>query len=464
MLSPGALANVVAVRLYSSAAHRLAYRSPVMGGGRYGVVFCGGGPAAIGIVVCAAADGRLDELLSRGVCIIEAGPAIGPGALGHQPISANTRGVTFLRALETARAQSALDAVGDDPSTLALARQRNVFPRLPLVGRHLESLGRAVHAMVEASPGCAVLTRHAVREVRLLAGGGVSVAAGHVDGAPTITAAADHAVIAMGGTPRGLTDLRLLPGLGLGAYPDKLCHAADLLDDRIGLPPRLRRAVADRRAAVVIGGSHSAWSAAWMLVHDPELRDAHGRPPTVTVLHRSPLRFFFWSTARARAAGYAFDETRDVCPRTGMVHRHGGLRADAHALAWAATRNGGQGPLRAIALVDEPRARAAAEQALDEAGAIIAGIGYLPNLPTLRWPDGSPLRLASDDNGALVTERARLLSDDGTVLPELLGLGLGAGLPASGALAGEPAYAGRLDSVRLYQAEVGRIVLDSLLS
>jgi hypothetical protein len=435
-----------------------------MAGGTYGVVLCGGGPAAIGVVVCAAANGRLDELLSHGVCLVEQGAVIGPGALGHYPISANTRGVSFLRALETAQPQRTFDPVAADPATRALGRLRHVFPHLPLVGRHLESVGRAVHAVLEATPGCAVVTRHAVREVQLLARGGVSVVADSLDGGSTVTATADHAVIAMGGTPRrGLDELRLLPGLDLGAHTEKVCHAVALLDDRIGLAPHLRRAIADRRSAVVIGGSHSAWSAAWMLVHDPDLRDADGRPPKVTVLHRSPLRFFFWNIQRARAAGYAVDETRDVCARTGMVHRHGGLRTDAHALAWAATSDEGRGPVRAIALVDDPRSRAAAERALDEAGAVITGVGYEPKLPTLRWPDGSPLRLASDDNGAQVTEQAQLVSAEGTVLPELLALGLGAGQPAWGQLAGEPSYAGRLDSVALYQAEVGRIVLGSLL-
>jgi len=94
---------------------------------------------------------------------------------------------------------------------------------------------------------------------------------------------------------------------------------------------------------------------------------------------------------------------------------------------------------------------------------IIAGVGYEPSIPSLRWPDGRPLRLASDDTGVQITESAQLVSAEGAVLPELLALGLGAGLPASGELAGEPSYAGRLDSVSLYQAEVGRIVLDSLL-
>jgi hypothetical protein len=432
---------------------------------RYGIIFCGGGPAATGIVVCAAATGRLDELVSRGVCIVERDDHIGPGALGHYPISANTRGITFLRSLERARPRSVFDLVHSDPATQTLDRLRYLFPRLPLVGRHLEGMGQAVRAVVEPVPGCSVVTRHSVREVRLLPAGGVVVTVDPVDGGPTVETTADHAVIAMGGTPRDRIDeLSLLPGLVLAGYGEKLCHAAALLDDRIGLPPHLGRAIARTREVVVVGGSHSAWSAAWMLIHDPGLRDADGRPPRVTVLHRSPLRFFFWDATRARAAGYAFDEVQDVCARTGIVNRHGGLRSDAHALAWAATHERRHpGPLCTLALVDQPGTRAAAARALDAAGAIIAGVGYRANVPTLRWPDGRPLRLAADDGGLLVTERAQLMSDDGTVLPELLAFGLGAGLRASGELAGEPSYAGRLDAVRLYQAEVGRIVLDSLL-
>src|SRR5438067_6918362 len=101
-----------------------------MADSRYGVVFCGGGPAATGIVMCAAANGRLDELLSHGVCIVEQGAVIGPGALGHYPISGNTRGITFLRSLGTAQPRSAFEPVRVDRSTQALDRLRDVFPRL----------------------------------------------------------------------------------------------------------------------------------------------------------------------------------------------------------------------------------------------------------------------------------------------------------------------------------------------
>jgi len=79
------------------------------------------------------------------------------------------------------------------------------------------------------------------------------------------------------------------------------------------------------------------------------------------------------------------------------------------------------------------------------------------------WPDRRPIRLATTESGLQVTEHARLVSAEGAELPQLLAFGLGAGQQATGTLAGEPSYTGRLDAVRLYQDEVGGIVLDSLL-
>lgn len=368
----------------------------------YGIVFCGGGPAAIGPVVCAAVEGRLEALLDRGVCIVERGAQIGPGSIGHYPISANTRGNTFLRCLVAPQ----LEHVRDDPATRALERLRYTFPRLPLVGTHLEALGGAVRTLLEAHPRCSVLTGHTVEELHALPGGGVTVRAGGLE------LTAERAVIAMGGRP--------LPTPYASA---KTCHADLLLDDRKGLPDELQRGIAETREVVVVGGSHSAWSTAWLLLRHPAR-------PRVTVLHRTPPRLFYWSVDAARKAGYDFDSKRDVCARTGRVNRHGGLRSDAHALASHALAK--QVPVHVVSLSD----RAGARRALEQAGAILAAVGYAPNLPRIH---GAPRP------------------------GELLAYGLGAGLPARGLLAGEPSYKGAIDSVRAYQTEVGRIVLDVLL-
>ena len=226
----------------------------------YGIVFCGGGPAAIGPIVCAAVEGRLEALLDRGVCVVERGARIGPGSIGHYPISANTRGNTFMRFL----AAPQLARVRDDPATHKLERLRYVFPRLPLVGEHLEALGAAVHALLDAHPRCSVLTGHRVEELRALPGGGLAVTGG------SLALTAGRAVIAMGGRP-----------LPVPYASAKTCHADLLLDDRKGLPEELERGIAETGEAVVVGGSHSAWSAAWLLLRRPAR-------PRVTVLHRTP--------------------------------------------------------------------------------------------------------------------------------------------------------------------------------
>jgi hypothetical protein len=368
----------------------------------YGVVFCGGGPAAIGPLVCAATEGRLDALLDRGVCIIERDARIGPGSIGHYPISANTRGNSFLRCLLAPQ----LSQVRDDPATRTLERLSHKFPRLPLVGAHLEALGVEVHELLDAHPRCDVLTGHCVEELRALPGGGVTVTAGSLE------LRAERAVIAMGGRP--------LPVPDAGA---NTCHADLLLDDRKGLPEALERGIAETGEAVVIGGSHSAWSAAWLLLRHPAR-------PRVTVLYRAPPRFFFWNVRAATEAGYDFDRDRDVCERTGMVNRHGGLRADAHALAREALAR--QIPVRAISLSDHEEAR----RTLERAGAIVAAFGYGPAMPHI----------------------------EGAVRPgDVLAYGLGSGVPPRGELAGEPSFRGRLDSIRLYEAEVGSKVVDALL-
>ena len=68
------------------------------------------------------------------------------------------------------------------------------------------------------------------------------------------------------------------------------------------------------------------------------------------------------------------------------------------------------------------------------------------------------------DNGLVVTREAALVTAEGTVVPEILVSGLGAGLTAESGFPCEPSYRGRFDAVRLYQNEVGRIVLRSLLA
>lgn len=431
-----------------------------------GVVFCGGGPAATGAIVCASQDGRLDELLDRGICVIEQGETLAAGSIGHYRIVGNTTARSFVRWLEEPEPRRLFPTLVDDPATKALIRTGTRYPALRLVRPYLESLGQALQHVVESHERCTVALRTSVRSVRLLAGGGVEVIAEPVgDPAEAFSVTAENAVIAMGGCEPDLRTLCLLPGLTLAECAAKLCHASALIDERLGIPAPLAEAVRETGAAVVVGGSHSAWSAAWLLVHDPAFRDSEGNPPAVTVLHRRPVSFFYATVIEARAENYVFDEVLDVCPSTGRVYHWAGLRApDARALALAAVRGGSKQPaVRTLRLSDEPEVRRVVRRSLDAAGLVVAATGYRAVLPDLIWHDGVRLEPAMSESGIVVTPETQLVAADGTVVRELLLPGLGAGLGADSGLACEPSYRGRLDAVRLYQNEVGRVILRSLL-
>ncbi|RPF29770.1 hypothetical protein EDD96_6313 [Streptomyces sp. Ag109_G2-6] len=408
----------------------------------FGLVFCGGGPAALGPIIAAARSGRLDALLDRGVALVEPGP-VGPGGLAHYRIGANSLGGPFLECLDGLPATGPFAALHDLPETRLLREHADEHPPLSVVAPFLTRLGAVVTGLLEAHPRCAVFTDRA-EAVRLTADGvAVTTGAG-------LELTARRAVLATGGRPLGgYADAEVVPGLELAPYRDKVCHSSSLIDAR-HTPP------AARGKAVVVGGSHSAWSAVDLLLA--------GGTDTVTVVHRTGLRLFYDGADAARADGYPFDPVLDVCPLNGRVNRYGGLRGRAHELARAALGLPGAAPAPVRLLrAGDPQDTEAAHKALAEADVIVMANGFEADLPPLGHADGTPLVPATGPTGTLVTDRGHLVDVHGTAHPRLLAYGLGAGLAPSADIGGEPSYTRRADGVWLYQHDIGEIVLDDLM-
>ncbi|MYT33692.1 MULTISPECIES: hypothetical protein [unclassified Streptomyces] len=406
-----------------------------------GFVFCGGGPAALGPVIAAARKGRLDDLLDRGIALVEPGP-IGPGGLAHYRISANSLGGPFLECLDGLSDSAPFAALRDLPETRRLRAHSDEHPPLSVVAPFLTRLGAVVSDLLAAHPRCTVVPE-AVAAIEL-ADDGVVVTTGS---GRELTA--ERTVIATGGRPlSGFGTAGIVPGLDLLPHRDKVWHSESFIDARKPLPPV-------RGKAVVVGGSHSAWSVVHLLA--PEADE-------ITVIHRSGLRLFYNSPDEARADGYPFDPVLDVCPTNGRVNRYGGLRGRAHELARAALRLPGTGPAPArLVQVTDPAALEAAQRALAEADVIVMANGFEANLPPIHRTDGTPVSAAVGPTGTVVTAQGHLVDVHGTAHPRLLAYGLGAGLAPSAEVGGEPSYTRRADGVWLYQHDIGGIVLDELL-
>lgn len=424
-------------------------------------VLVGGGPAASGLLTAAARTGALDALLDDGLTVVDAGPAarFGSGRLGGYLVRSDTRARVF--------AECAAPALGgrDTPDGL-LARCESDEPvPLRLAAALLAAAGRRVLRRVRADPRAAV--RSGTEVTGLRAGpDGVTL---RVAGQPPIRA--DRVVLTVGGRPWTPPDL---PAGG----------RLVLHSDQVLREDGYRRALAQLAGAVprvtVVGGSHSAFAVAGLLLRAP----VRWAPGAITVAHRSPVLVTYPDGAAARAEGLQFGADQ-VCPATGMVHRFGGLRADAAGL-YQRVRRGTESRVRLVRVPagwdwfadvarDDPVVVAATGYASAATGLLDCGArggcGALGDDGALGdgrgLGDGGGLgdgRARRDGGGAWWDGEGRLRTACGDLVPQVFGLGLGTRRPRGPRTGGEPAFQGAIDGVWFYQNVVAPEVLSLVLS
>lgn len=418
----------------------------------------GAGPGGTGALLWAAREGRLGEWLDRGVAIVDQRSSMG-GTLGRYALNADTLAGTFLECLQGDACEPWLAALRHDPAALALAAQPTRLPPLPEVGHFLDRVGRELAAEFARHPRSRFFSQARVRRLRLARDGSVIAELALAEGR-TLSLRAMSAVLALGGTQHALGNgVEVMPGLPLRRWWQKLLPSDVLLSPGGAALARRRLAAAGQRPrTVILGGAHSAFSAAWMLLEN--LPDLPNGPGSVTLLHRSPPRLFYPCRADAAADGYAFTEA-DICPMTGRVHRLAGLRGDGRQLARRLLGLAPDAPeqrlsQQALAAID----RAALAHLLDAADLIIPALGYrLTTVPVLD-AEGRPVPLAT--SLPIVDADARLLTACGTPLPNLFGVGLGSGFVPWGGMAGEPSFRGQQNSLWLYQNGLGALIHDGV--
>ncbi|HYG97016.1 MAG TPA: hypothetical protein VD741_07890 [Solirubrobacterales bacterium] len=422
----------------------------------FDTVVCGGGPAGLGPLVAAAARGQIQRVLDLGVLVVEQSARLGGGAIGGYRLRGNSLAGAFLESLASGADAGFFDALRGARPTRALRDIAGTPPPLSLVGEYLTALGGAIEGALDASAASAAAPRTRVAYVRLLPAGGVGVGV-EPAGRPAHEVTARRALLTLGGRPPArMLQTEISPGLSLRGYAGKVVHSSAIVEGRHEGAAACLRSDRDLRVAV-IGGAHSAWSAAWSLT-----RRATGRP-TVQVLHRRPTRLFYMSVEEAREDGYDFDPGADVCPLSGRVHRFSGLRGDARDLAREVLGHAAPGRQADTVSCLSLLAGEEVGAALERADLVVSATGYDARLPELLTAGGEPLHLLRREVGLAVSAEAEVLDADGRPIPELLAYGLGAGLAPSVTVGGEPSASTRADGVWLYHHDVGGVVLDRIL-
>eukprot|EP01038_Epipyxis_sp_PR26KG_P010627 gene10627-14270_t len=191
---------------------------------------------------------------------------------------------------------------------------------------------------------------------------------------------------------------------------------------------------------VIVGGSHSAFSAAWICLNKIDLDNTTGPSSTVTasantsksqsssqpfiyIIHCSPIQVFYSTKGEADHDGYT--NIGEVNKVTGQIHPFGGLRGDAKEL-WKAIKTGHENRVRLVQIrsnvvIDSSismgsgnggncqKQLAIVEKMFDEAVAIVWACGYCSNTIPIYDINGQQVSLQYNKGQVEINNEARII-------------------------------------------------------
>lgn len=344
---------------------------------RADIAVVGFGPAGLATVVGASIADAPQRIIA-----LDQNKHAGSGNLRNLLIDSNSAGEDFTDAI----ADSQLCQVTNTNEAKPLTGNQQPVP-LREVARFL---GRVAAEAVRAG-----LVRHvpdAVASIQLDNG----AYALHTKTGKTI--AAEKVIVANGAEERLLPELAL-HGAGTTFKSDDILHGGRKRD--------VARAIAKHTTVVIVGGSHSAYSSAKIILDEfPTAR--------IVFAKRGPTRPFFRSADEAAEYGYKLTHADTICPETGRINRFNGVRGQARDL-WYAEQNGTEPRLQSRHDIDL--------RAISPEIAVVQAIGYQPRRPELLDADGRPVDYEIINGPYGIAQFVAASSTE--PLPNLLGIGIG---------------------------------------
>jgi UDP-N-acetylglucosamine 2-epimerase len=418
---------------------------------KFDTVIIGGGPAGTGLLLKSLKEGNYHADWGKKFAVIEKTAGLVSGTITSYQINSDTLSDVFLECLG-GKIWEELDLDVLQPEIDLIRSFQGKSIPLHLLKGYLSKLGELLEKKLANTQGCELMMNTSAEGIQQLSDGTFKIKLSEKKN----HLYANRVIVATGGSPNLNTSGLFGKEISMPPYQKKTIHSDVLLKGNIS--PVQQKQIQTASKIIILGGNHSAFSAAWYLLQ--ERPDAPN--DFIKIWGTTKPTIFFTNQKEAMEAGYTDFNEYDICPATQRIHRLSGLRMDGRELFMRMMGLGNYPPEPRVSLnlFNNQVKKLTAE--LEEADLIINAMGYHFNMLPLLDPHGLPVHLMGKTSGHWVNNRCEILDINNCPIPHLFAVGLGTGYIPTGELGGEPSFMGQTNGIWYYQHALAEMVLKQL--
>lgn len=421
----------------------------------YDILIVGGGPAGTGFLLKALKDGNSSTLFNNKIALVERTSDLISGNLTNFKVNSDTFSSVFLECLEGETGNAIdLNKIKNEIEFVKSFNGRSI--PLEKLKNYFKMLGQLIKEYLEKKEKCDFYLNSTVTKIEQKENNNYEV---FIEG-KTKTITTKNIIICTGGKPVSLTkeNTNFSKSVSLDKFIDKCIHSDTILksnnvQDLIHLKQ-------NNAKVVILGGSHSAFSVAHLLLNKLSNNITHDG--SIKIWCSSLPKIYFNTKQEAIDNSYNDFTDSDICPVTKKLFRLAGLRMDGRELYMQILALGNLEREKRVSVQVYTNQTQLLEKDLEEATVIILAYGYKFNMFPFIDANGNEIRFKGEETKHWVNDYCELIDYKNNIVPNVYASGLATGFIPSGELGGEPSFEGQTNGIWYYQNAIADRIINKI--